>query len=274
MLTEPRRRFFLGNWKMNLTVHEARALGAELRSESMRLDSAAIRDRDVIVAPPLLAIPGVVHELMGSHIRVAGQNMYWEDKGPYTGEVSATMLREIGVTHVLIGHSERRDQFSESDQIVNRKLRAALRHELSAVLCVGEHSDDRDTGRVVEVVLHQIQSGFDGIDRNDLDKVVVAYEPVWAVGTGRTARAQDVELVHGAIRSALADRFGREAARTVRIIYGGSLTPANAAPFLSQPDIDGAIVGAASLKAESFMKILEMDIALRARSPVSRGGGG
>jgi triosephosphate isomerase (TIM) len=271
MPSDARRRLFLGNWKMNISLHEARALAAELRLASLRLDSGAIRDCDVIVAPPLLAIPGVVHELLGSHIRVAGQNMHWEDKGAFTGEVSATMLRESGATHVLIGHSERRDQFNESEQIVNRKLRAALCHELTAVLCVGEHSDERDTGRVVEIVLHQIQSGLEGIDPIDLDKVVIAYEPVWAVGTGRSARAKDVKLVHGAIRSALADRFDHDAAKTVRIIYGGSLSPGNAAPFLSGADIDGAIVGAASLNAESFMKIVEMDIALRTRSSLSSG---
>jgi triosephosphate isomerase (TIM) len=249
---DARRRFFLGNWKMNLSVQEARVLAAKLRST---IDAATLRDCDVIIAPPLLALPALVHELDGSHIALAGQNMYCEDKGPFTGEISATMLREIGVSHVLVGHSERRDLFHEDDGLINRKVRAALRQGLTSVLCVGEHADERDAGRVIEVVLGQLQRGIDQVEESLLERVVVAYEPVWAIGTGRTAQPQEAELVHGSIRSALSDRYGYGNAQAVRIVYGGSVTTNNAAAFLLQSAVDGLLVGTASLDSDSFIKI-------------------
>jgi len=252
--TDARRRLFLGNWKMNVTLQRARALAAELRGT---IDAAILQDCDVIIAPPLLAIPALAQELAGSRIALAAGNMYCEDTGPFTGEVSGPMLKEIGVSHVLVGHSERRDLFHEDDGLINRKLKAALRHGLRPVLCVGEHADERDSGRVLEVVLGQLQRGLDGIDGIRPAQVVVAYEPVWAVGTGRTAQPQAAQLVHGSIRSALGDRCGHNGAAEARIVYGGSVTPNNAAAFLSRPDIDGVIVGAASLDPDSFIQIVK-----------------
>ncbi|MDO8431015.1 MAG: triose-phosphate isomerase [Candidatus Binatus sp.] len=249
-----RRRFFLANWKMNVTVREARVLAAALRD---RIDAVILQACEVVIAPPMLAMPTLAQELAGSRIAIAGANMYCEDKGPFTGEVSASMLKEVGASYVLIGHSERRDLFHEDDGLINRKLKAALRDGLTPVLCVGEHADERDAGRVLEVVLGQLQRGLDEIDGSRLAQVVVAYEPVWAVGTGRTAQPQAAELVHGSIRSGLGDLCGRNAARRVRIVYGGSVTPTNAAAYLSQPDIDGLMVGAASLDPDSFVQILK-----------------
>lgn len=183
--------------------------------------------------------------------------MFCEDKGPFTGEVSAPTLREHRVSYVLLGHSERRDLFHEDDELINRKVRAALRHGLTPVLCVGEHAVERDAGRTLEVVLGQLQRALDEIDGSELAGTVVAYEPVWAIGTGRTAQPQAAELVHGSIRSALGDRLGRRAAETVRIVYGGSVTPHNAVAFLSQPEIDGLLVGAASLDPDSFIQVVK-----------------
>ena len=252
----PRRGFVLGNWKMNVTVQKARVLAAALRTTINR-DAAILERCDAVIAPPLLAIPAVAQEIAGSFIGLAGQNMYCEDKGPFTGEVSAPTLREHRVAYVLVGHSERRDLFHEDDELINRKLRASLRNGLTPVLCVGEHAVERDAGRALEVVLGQLQRALDEIDGSELAGMVVAYEPVWAVGTGRTAQPQAAELVHGSIRSALGDRLGRRAAETVRIIYGGSVTPNNAVAFLSQPEIDGLLVGAASLDPDSFIQIVK-----------------
>ena len=254
--TNSRTSFVLGNWKMNVTVHKARVLAAAL-SAMINRDPAIVERCDAVIAPPLLAIPAVAQEIAGSCIGLAGQNMYCEDKGPFTGEVSAPMLRELGVSYVLVGHSERRDLFHEDDELINRKLRAALHHGLTPVLCVGEHAVERDAGHALEVVLGQLQRALYEIDGSALARMVVAYEPVWAVGTGRTAEPQATELVHGSIRSALGDQLGRRAAQAVRIVYGGSVTPANAVAFLLQPEIDGLLVGAASLDPDSFIQVVK-----------------
>jgi triosephosphate isomerase len=250
-----RRKFIAGNWKMNLTANEARALVAALRAELDRDAAALGRDRDLMVAPPAVLIPAVSQALAGSSIALGAQNMHYEDKGAFTGEVSAPMLKPFGVSCAILGHSERRHIFHETDELVNRKVVAALRHRLEPILCVGETQEERDRGRTSEVVLGQLERGLEGIASEHAARVIVAYEPVWAIGTGRNATPEQAEEVHASIRDALGRRFGAAAAEQVRVIYGGSVTADNVDSLLSRPDIDGALVGGASLKADSFARI-------------------
>lgn len=251
-----RRKMLAGNWKMNLTPQQARELIRALRAALDRDAAAISRDRDVLVAPPFISISAVSQELAGSNIALAAQNMHFEEKGAFTGEVSAPMLRTLGVTHVILGHSERRHIFGETDDLINRKVRAAIAHRLTPILCVGETQDEHDAGRAGEVILRQALSGLDGLDAKDVARTIVAYEPVWAIGTGRTATPQQASLNHGAIREELGERFSKETAEAVRILYGGSVTPENVDALVSSPDIDGALVGGASLKADSFARIV------------------
>ncbi len=254
------RRLIAGNWKMNLTALEARALIAALRAEIDRDAATLARDRDVMVAPPAVLIPAVAQALAGAAIALGAQNMHHEDKGAFTGEVSAPMLKPFGVTHVILGHSERRHIFGETDALINKKMLAALRHRLTPILCVGETQEQRDAGRTGAVVLSQLQNGLDGVPQEQIRSAVVAYEPVWAIGTGRNATPEQAQEVHAAIREALADRYGRPAATEVRILYGGSVTADNVDSLLAKPDIDGALVGGASLKADAFARIVRSGI--------------
>jgi len=255
-----RRKLIAGNWKMNLTSNQARtlivALRAELDPEAGRLG----RDRDVMVAPAAVLIPAVSQELAGSSITLGAQNMHFEEKGAFTGEVSALMLKPFGVSYVILGHSERRHLFGEGDELINKKVLAALSHELTPILCVGETQEEHDGDRTLEVVLGQIERGLNGVSQAEVQKVVVAYEPVWAIGTGRTATPQQAGEVHGAIRRALGRRYGAEAAEAVRIIYGGSVNTDNVDSLISTADIDGALVGGASLKADSFSRIVRAPV--------------
>jgi triosephosphate isomerase len=182
--------------------------------------------------------------------------MHYEDKGAFTGEVSAPMLKAIGVTHVILGHSERRHIFCESDELINRKVMAAVKHHLVPILCVGETQQEHDGGHTTPVILRQTQNGLSGLDGRDVARAIVAYEPVWAIGTGRTATPAQASLAHGVIREAIGDSFGRECAAAVRILYGGSVTPENVDGLIASHDIDGALVGGASLKADSFARIV------------------
>ncbi|MGH7950107.1 MAG: triose-phosphate isomerase [Candidatus Binataceae bacterium] len=249
------RKLIAGNWKTNLTPNEARALIAAIRAELDRDAAALARDRDLMVAPAPILIPAVSQALAGSSIALGAQNMHYEDKGAFTGEVSPLMLKPFGVAYVILGHSERRHLFHESDELINKKVHAALRHQIGPILCVGETADERDRGRTVEIVLRQLQYGFDGVKSEDAPRVAVAYEPVWAIGTGRNATPEQAQKVHAAIREALSDRFGAAIAREMRVIYGGSVTADNIDSLLTRPDIDGALVGGASLKADSFVRI-------------------
>ncbi len=241
---------------MNLTALEARALIAALRADVDRDALALARDRDLLVAPAAVLIPAVSQALAGSNIALGAQNMHYEDKGAFTGEVSPAMLKPYGVSHVILGHSERRHVFNESDELINRKVAAALRHSLIPILCVGETQDQHDRGLTSEVVLTQLQHGLNGIDAAKIAGVVIAYEPVWAIGTGRNATPEQAQEVHAAIREALIDRGGREASAVIRILYGGSVTADNVDSLMAKPDIDGALVGGASLKADSFARII------------------
>jgi triosephosphate isomerase len=250
-----RKKLIAGNWKMNLGPTEGRTLIAELRAELDRDAASLARDREVLVAPPFLTIAAVAQALAGSSILLGAQNAHFEDKGAFTGEVSAAMLKAFGVTHVILGHSERRHIFGETDELVGKRVAGAIASRFVAILCVGETLEERDGGRTLQVVLRQLQAGLAGVKAESAERVVVAYEPVWAIGTGRTATPEQAQLVHAAIREALADHFSRPAADTIRILYGGSVTVDNVDSLMAKPDIDGALVGGASLKAASFARI-------------------
>ena len=251
-----RKKLIAGNWKMHLVPVEARALIAGIRAEIDRDAAALAKDRDVMVAPPAILIPAVADALAGSSIMLGAQNMHYEDKGAFTGEVSPPMLQACGVTHVIIGHSERRHIFHETDELINRKVLAALEHRMTPILCVGETRDEHDSGRALDVVLNQLQRGLENVGDEQVTVVVIAYEPVWAIGTGRTATPEQAEEIHGAIRGLILERYGHERASAVRIIYGGSVNAENVDSLVSKPDIDGALVGGASLKADSFVRIV------------------
>jgi triosephosphate isomerase len=250
-----RRMLIAGNWKMNLTAAESQALAAAIRKDLDRDAARLGRDRDLMVAPPAINIPAVARELYGSSIALGAQNMHFEDRGAFTGEISAPMLKEFGVIYAILGHSERRHFFGEPDALINRKLLAALRHGLTPLLCVGETEAEHDRGATKTVVLAQLQHGLDQVPEADLGSVVIAYEPVWAIGTGRNATPQQAGMVHDAIREALRDHYGASVADQARILYGGSVTAENVDSLLAHPDIDGVLVGGASLKAESFARI-------------------
>src|SRR5271166_4667200 len=241
---------------MHLGPLEARALIAAIRAELDRDAAMLAKDRDVLVAPPAILIPAVAQALAGSSILLGAQNMHFEDKGAFTGEVSPPMLRAYGVTHVILGHSERRHIFHETDELINRKVLAALKHRMTPIMCVGETQDEHDNGRALDVVLRQLQRGLEDVGEYHVPQVVIAYEPVWAIGTGRTATPEQAESIHGAIRGAILERYGRERADAVRILYGGSVNAENVDSLVCKPDIDGALVGGASLKADSFARVV------------------
>jgi triosephosphate isomerase (TIM) len=251
-----RRKLFAANWKMNLTPAEGRDLIAAIRAE-LDPDAATLAsDRDVMIAPSFLSIPAAAQALAGSAIALGAQNMHFERAGAFTGEVSAAMLRFFGVSYVIVGHSERRHIFKEDDESVGRRAAAVAAARMTPILCVGETAEERDAGRTVEVVLRQLQHGLNLFSPDRAPNVVIAYEPVWAIGTGRTATPEQAQTVHGAIREALGDRLGRDARIAIRILYGGSVTAENIDTLMAKPDIDGALVGGASLKADSFARIV------------------
>jgi len=255
-----RKKLFAGNWKMNLTPVEGRSLIAALRAD-LDSDAATLAaGREIMVAPPFLTIPAVAQALAGSSILLGAQNMHFEDKGAFTGEVSAAMLRCFGVTHVIAGHSERRHIFKEDNDLIGKRSAAIVANRMTPILCVGETLAERDGGRTLEVVLIQLQQGIAGIKPEDAGRLVVAYEPVWAIGTGRTATPEQAQQVHSALREALADHYGRAVADDIRILYGGSVTQDNIDSLIAKPDIDGALVGGASLKADSFARIIRAQI--------------
>ncbi|MEK7704177.1 MAG: triose-phosphate isomerase [Myxococcota bacterium] len=246
-----RRPMIAGNWKLNGTVTESLALVRELRN---RLDK--VRDCDIVIAPPYTALHPVAARLEGSNIALAAQDIYWEGSGAYTGAVSGSLLKEVGCAYVLVGHSERRQLFGETLESSSRRMKAALASGLVPILCVGETLAERQAGRTDEVVAAQLDAGLMDLSHAQLAKVVVAYEPVWAIGTGQVATPAQAQQVHDMIRERVRAR-DVDIAKTMRILYGGSVKPENAAELLSQPDIDGALVGGASLKVESFAGIVE-----------------
>jgi triosephosphate isomerase len=245
-----RRALIAGNWKMYKTVPEALALAQELRAAMSRSDV------DVVLGPPFTALHAVSAAVKGTAIGVAAQNMHAENEGAFTGEVSPLMLKDAGCTHVIFGHSERRQLFGETDEGVARKTEAAFRHGLTPIACVGELLAEREASRTNEVVERQTERVLRGLSADQVAALVIAYEPVWAIGTGRTATPQQAQEVHAFIRGLVSRSHGEPAARAVRILYGGSVKPDNIGALMAEPDVDGALVGGASLTAASFLKIV------------------
>ncbi len=237
-----------GNWKMNTSVDEAIALVQQMKDN---LDK--IKGVERVLCPPFVSLVPVKNLIAGTSIRLGAQNMYYQDKGAFTGEVSPLMLAPL-CQYVILGHSERRQYFGETDEIVNKKIQAAQKHGLWPIVCVGENLEQNEAGKTEEVVTGQIRRGFEGIP--SIDNVVVAYEPIWAIGTGKAATADGANKVIGMIRSTIAEQYGADAASKLRIQYGGSVTAANITEFMSQPEIDGGLVGGASLKADEFVAIV------------------
>jgi triosephosphate isomerase len=246
-----RKIFIAGNWKMNKTVAEAAELVAGLKANADK-----VGDVDVAVCPTFTTLASVVEGLKDTPIKVGAQNVSWAESGAFTGEISAAMLNEIGVDYVIIGHSERRQYFGETDETVNARTKAALAAGLLPIVCIGELLEEREAGRTEEVVKTQTEGGLAGLTAEEAAKITLAYEPVWAIGTGKTATPEMAQEVHAFLRGILTDMFGAETADSIRIQYGGSMKPANAAELLAQPDIDGGLIGGASLKADDFFGIV------------------
>jgi triosephosphate isomerase (TIM) len=254
MAAQARRKVIAGNWKMNKTVSEALALVRELKG----LVASIPGDRvEIAVAPPFVSLQAVAKELEGSPVKLAAQNCYWEASGAFTGEVSAPMLKDVGCAYVIVGHSERRQYFGETDETVNKRTRAVLGAGMKPIVCVGETLAEREANRTLEVVERQVAGALKGFQAAEVAGFVLAYEPVWAIGTGRTATSAQAQEVHRTIREQLGRLYDRGTAEQVRIQYGGSVKPDNAAELLGQPDVDGALVGGASLKAADFAGILK-----------------
>ena len=251
-----RTPFVAANWKMHKTVAEAMAFAAAFRARMETVHAA-----EVVVAPPFTALHAVAAALDGSRVGVAGQNLHAAPQGAYTGEVSAGMLREAGAGYVIIGHSERRQLFGETDETVNAKLHAALGAGLVPILCVGETLDERDSGRMFPVLNRQIAGGLAGVDAAQAASLVVAYEPVWAIGTGRNALPAQAQEAHAHIRQRIARALDGDTAAACRIIYGGSVKPGNASALAATPDVDGALVGGAGLDPDSFAAIVAQNAA-------------
>jgi triosephosphate isomerase len=252
-----RHPLIAGNWKLYKTIGEALSLVKEVRAGLAERPA----DADALVAPPFTALQAVAEALRGSGILLAAQNMHWEKEGAFTGEVSAAMLRDLGCSHVILGHSERRQLFGESDEGVGRKARAACDHGLTPILCVGETLAEREADRTFEVVERQVERALRALTPDELAGSVIAYEPVWAIGTGRAATPEQAQEVQAFIRKRAAASHGDAVASAVRILYGGSVKPDNIAALMAQPDIDGALVGGACLKADSFLKIVRYEAA-------------
>ena len=246
-----RTTLIVGNWKMNKTASEAVRFVRELAT-ALPKDSSV----EIVIAPPFTALASV-HAVLdsASHIALGAQNLHWEQQGAFTGEISGPMLRDLGCTYVIVGHSERRTLFGERDGDIHKKVRSALANGLRPILCVGESLDQRQSGRTEPVVTGQVAAGLAELSTQELAAVVIAYEPVWAIGTGHAASTEQAVAVHRAIRTCIADTWNTEAAEGMRILYGGSVTPQNAESLLNESDIDGALVGGACLKTESFATI-------------------
>ncbi len=240
-----------GNWKMYLTVAEAVELG-----RAVAASSKGLKDREVMIAPSFTALAAVIEAVAGSPVKVAAQNVAWEKEGAYTGEISPVMLQDVGASMAILGHSERRHIFGEDNAMVNQRLLGALKFDLTPVLCVGETLEEREQGATFKVVEEQLSQGIKGVGSDRISRVVVAYEPVWAIGTGKTAGKEQAQEVHAFIRKVLAGLYEKKLADEIRILYGGSVKPENVDSLMAQPDIDGALVGGAALQSESFDRII------------------
>ncbi|RMH65984.1 MAG: triose-phosphate isomerase [Calditrichaeota bacterium] len=241
-----------GNWKMHKTNSEALQLANQIK-----IKTTSVVQTEIVICPPYTALSEVGNVIKDSRVQLGAQNMFWEARGAFTGEISAGMLKSCGVSHVILGHSERRQYFGETDQTVNKRLLAVLENDLHAIVCVGETLEEREAGQVMDVISRQINGAFRGVAASSFASIVIAYEPVWAIGTGKTATPEQAQEVHAAIRGMIEKSHGEAVARACRILYGGSVKPANAQALLQQADIDGALVGGACLQAETFVPIIQ-----------------
>lgn len=249
-----RKPILAGNWKMYKTSQEAKVLIEGLSSRVGKLN-----DREVIICPPFTSLAIAAESIKGSNLKLGAQNMYWEDKGAFTGEIAPGMLKDIGCLYVIIGHSERRQYFNETDATVNKKMKKAFQAGLLPIVCIGETLAERESNKTFQVLERQIREGISGLSQEEANKLVVAYEPVWAIGTGKTASPQQAEEAHKFIRQKLAEIYTPVIAEEIRILYGGSVKPENSKELMGQADIDGALVGGASLEAETFSKIVNFE---------------
>lgn len=249
-----RKPIIAGNWKMNKTVSEAVDLVRQLKASVVD-----VREIDIVIAPTFTALQAVSREIVGSNIELAAQDVFWEPSGAFTGEISPMMLKDVGCHYVIIGHSERRQYFGETNESVNRKIKASLAVGLHPIVCVGESLEERELGKTFDVVKTQVVQCLEGFSRDQMEMVTIAYEPLWAIGTGKTATPQQAEEVHAFIREQLEGLTHRQVCEGVRIQYGGSVNPDNISDLMAQPNIDGALVGGASLKADSFSRIVKFN---------------
>ena len=247
-----RKPIIAGNWKMNKTLSEATAFLEEVSNLIPKQDVI-----DTVVCAPALFLDQLVQAAKGTDVKIGAQNMHFEESGAFTGEISPIALADLGVSYVILGHSERREMFNETDEAVNKKAHAAFAHGLTPIVCCGETLEQREAGETNDFVGSQIEKGLAGLSDDQLKQAVIAYEPIWAIGTGKSSSAQDANEVCAHIRSVVADKFSNEAAAAIRIQYGGSVKPENIKEYMAQPDIDGALVGGASLKTDSFLQLLE-----------------
>jgi len=246
-----RKALIAGNWKMHTTLVDGCALATSV-AQSFKAEP----DRDVLIAPPFTIMSEISHVIKDSKVIIAGQNVCWESSGAFTGEISPTMLADAGGTAAIIGHSERRQIFGENDELVNKRVRGAIKFKLLAVLCIGETLEERESGNTFSVLENQITKGLDQVSAEEMEQVVIAYEPVWAIGTGKTATKEQAQEAHAFIRQLIENLFEKGVAEELRILYGGSVKPVNIDELMAQADIDGALVGGAALDAESFGRII------------------
>lgn len=242
--------FIAGNWKLYKNSAEAVELVNELQEKYADFEEA-----QMVVIPPFTALCDVHITLQGSSIQIGGQDVFWEEEGAFTGEISASMLKDVGCRYVIIGHSERRQYFGETNTTVNKKIKAAISHDLTPIMCIGESLEEREKGETINKVRIQISEGFEDLDADSIRKIIIAYEPIWAIGTGLTATPDRAQEVHRFIRKELSEKYGNETGSCAIILYGGSVKPANTFSLMKEKDINGALVGGASLNAESFIEI-------------------
>jgi len=247
-----RKPFIAGNWKMHKSIKEAAELANEIKRRFYDFDRA-----EIVLAPPFTALAAVADIIASTPVKLAAQNMFWEKEGAFTGEVSPLMLKDAGCSYVILGHSERRAYFCESDENVNKKIKAALREGILPIVCVGERLEEREAGKTIEVVERQLRGALEEIKEEEARKIVIAYEPVWAIGTGKTAAPNQAEEVHKFIRETIGKLYTEDTSSDILVIYGGSVKPENITSLIKEEDIDGALVGGASLESDKFIKIIE-----------------
>jgi len=248
-----KKPFIAGNWKMNPPISAGIELAKELKKSLFDF-----RDVEIVLIPPFTHLYLVKKEIEGTKIKLGAQNMHWEEKGAFTGEISPLMLKEIGCSYVIIGHSERRKYFGENDETVNKKARSALLHGLSPIICIGETLEEREKGITMKVVENQLRASIKGISEEEILKTVIAYEPVWAIGTGKVATPEIAQSMHAFIRKTVQKLYNGSVAESISVLYGGSVKPDNISGLYAMPDIDGVLVGGASLKVQSFLDIIQV----------------